>query len=478
MSDVSVLGVDLGASSVKIGLATYDGSKLSLVDEQVFRNRPIHLPTVSYWDVFSFYNAIKDALSYFSADYNIDSIAVVSWGSTYGLLDEKSRLIEPVYHYRDKRSEKSMDEIYKIITPEDLFKLTACQPNRTYALAQLFAYIEHGDREILERAETLLFLPDLLSYFLSGTKGTEITITGTTGLLNAELNNWSYELFDLLNIPRHMIKDLIKPGEIRGPLLSAIKKETGAKDCLVTTGVGHDTFSGTLAIPDYGKNKLYLSMGTNTNMGLELDDVIISEFAFESGFKYSVGFDNQVYAYRDFAGFWLIDQLLISFAGDGRSYTYDDILELTKNPNYSGEIFDVESPEFADIHGDIRVKINEQLKSKGLKTLEEDYEFACCIFRSIAARISHYKEKYCELIGQNVEGIYAINGGSRNTSLMQMIADAVDMPVYAGLPQGTLIGNLLSQLYALGHLNNVSEIRELSANSFEMKEYLPGDPII
>lgn len=456
-------------------LGRYDGQRILTGDYIVFDNYPVDIPGALYWNIFGLYEKMQRALAEYGQNNQIESIGVDTWGASYGLLDEKGRLMEPVYHYRDPRTLESMDQLYQKISQRELFDLTGCQCNRTYTLPQLYSYMEHGERDVLDRAGTLLFLPDLLDYFLCGEISTEETIAGTSALFDARAGSWSGELLERTGIPEKLFTGFCSPGSIKGHLRKSIRERMGGmSSCKVAAVAGHDSASGVLAIPGFGRGKLYISIGTNVSMGVERDAPFMGEEAFSKGFKNTPGFGKTNIVYRDFPAFWLLNQLKSVLETRGRVYSYEDLMDMARQSAFRGRGFDVEDPAFGRADGDICEKIQKAVLENGGSPLQTEGDFVRCIFESIVSKVAFYAKEFWETLGMAGAEVFVINGGTRNTLLMQMLADALHRPLYAGMPQATLVGNLLAQLYALGEVKDLQEIRELSSRSFALKVYEPG----
>ncbi|MFT3985645.1 MAG: FGGY family carbohydrate kinase [Lachnospiraceae bacterium] len=472
MKKISCIGVDLGASGGKAAKGSFDGDKLIIDDFIDFDNRAIETPNALYWNVFGLYNSILDVIAHYTNQCNIASIAIDTWGASYGLLDNRNRLLEPVYHYRDQRTRHSVENIYKIVDKKSVFRMTGCQCNRTYTLPQLYSYIEQGTNALTE-ADKLLLLPDLLSYFLSGELSTEMTIAGTSALLNTSQEDWCYELFQKLKIPTHFLTNIVDAGTVKGKLRRTVGEKTGAGNTKVIATTAHDSAAAVAAIPGFGINKLYISIGTNINMGIETKESIVSEAAFQCGFKNTGGFGRSKIVYRDFAAFWLLNELKRILETEGRSYSHADFISLAERTESKQVCFDLEEAEFSNADGDIRIKIDNYLKKTNQDSIKEDGEYVLCILESISIKIKHYADLLKNKLNIFYTGIYVVNGGSKNHLLMQMISDALGEEVRAGMPYATLTGNILTQLYAQGYVKTVDEIRELSRQSFMMKQYEP-----
>jgi len=480
MEHIICIAGDLGASGGKMAKGAFDGNKLKITDFIDFDNKLIETPNALYWNVFGLYNSILDGITQYADHGSVDSIAIDTWGASYGLLDKRNRLLEPVYHYRDKRTLHTVENIHKVVSGKSLFEMTGCQCNRTYTLPQLYSYIEQGTN-VLTEADKMLFLPDLLSYFLSGEISTEMTIAGTSALMNTSQEDWCFDLFERLNIPSHFLTDIVEAGTVKGTLLKTVGEKTRAGGAKVIAAVGHDTAAAVAAIPGFGANKLYISIGTNISMGAMVPESIVSEEAFYCGFKNTGGIGRSKIVYRDFSAFWLMNELQSVWLNEGKKYSYMDLISLAKHTkskqvhsSKSKQVhFDLEEPEFNNVDGDIRIKINNYLKKTGQSVIEEDGEFVLCILESISIKVKYYAHLLKDKLNIPYTEIYVVNGGSRNYLLMQMISNALEAEVKAGMPYATLTGNVLTQLYARGYVKTVDEMRELSKQSFRMKIYEP-----
>lgn len=466
------IAADLGASGGKMVKGSFDGERLTVGDYYDFPNEPVSLNGNLYWDLFALYRSILDGMTYYAKGQETASIAIDTWGASYGFLDKRGRLLEPLYHYRDLRTERSLEKIYEILPKRELFELTGCQPNRSYTLPQLYSYVEHDDA-VIHLAEKMLFLPDLLGYFLTGESSTERSIAGTSGLMMPRQDDWAREVFHRLGIPDRMLTHIVDTGSVKGEVLPETASGTGVGRAKVIAAPGHDTASAVVGIPGFGVNQVYLSIGTNVNMGIELSHSIVNEDAYRGGFKNAGVIGERKILYRDFAAFWLLNELRRVWKTEGHEYSYEAIMEMVSQCRSKRVYVDADDTGLNNAGGNIKDKINSYLKQTGQQCLETDAEFAGCIFESIALKVKYCVEFLKNQMGIPIERISGVNGGSRNYVLMQFISDALGMPVYGGMPYATLAGNILTQMYSLGEVGSIEEIRQLSQHSFEMKEYLP-----
>ena len=417
---------------------------------------------------------IKKGDKYFKEKYGeADVVAVDTWGASYGLLDKKGRLMEPVYHYRDERTRTTIQDMNSVMDTYELFRLTGCQCNRTYTLPQLYSYRAENSA-VLYNASSMLLLPDLLGYFLTGVKTTEMTIAGTSCLIENRQENWSIEVARRFGIPEKLYTEIVEPGTFKGNLRQEIQIQTGMKNTRLVATVGHDSAAAVAAIPDFGENKLYISIGTNVSMGVERSECLLSREGYLKGFKNTGGIERKKIIYRDFSACWHLNEFIRTRKEQGITYSFVDLINMALEVKNPVPWFDVEVLSFNEAGGDFCRKMNQYFAQTGQRELTEDGEFVRSIYESIVLKIRHYAEALKEL-GIIYGRINIINGAVRNSLLMQMISNALGKEVYAGMEYATLTGNLLTQLYAMGEVKTVKEMRSLSAECFSMKQYGPEE---
>lgn len=466
------VAIDLGASGGKMAKAVFNGESINIDNCIDFDNTPVSIHNNLYWDVFALYRNIMNGLSRFSSEEGeIESIGIDTWGATYGFLDKRGRLAEPVFHYRDIRTETALEDMYERIPKRRIFDMTGCQCARSYTLPQLFASVEQGDL-MLYTAEKLLFLPDLLSYFLCGVKSTEMTIAGTSALLESSQEAWNFELMEKAGIPGNLFTDIVDAGTVKGNITPKISRETGIKQSKVIAVASHDSASAVISIPDFGENNLYISMGTNVSMGIESDSTGLSDLYYQGGFKNTGGLMRKKIIYRDFAAFWVINELRAAWKRNGIEYSFDELNEMAANVSNSSYI-DLEDKELNAAGRDMQKTIDGYLARTNQPALHSPGEYIKCCYESIALKIKKTVQDLKRASGRNFTGINIISGGSRNKLLNQLICDAVGTPLKAGIPYATIAGNALAQLYANGYADSLEQLREVSKNSFSLSVYEP-----
>jgi len=467
-----VISVDIGASSGKMARIAFDGNKITIDNERDFPNVPVAIHNNLYWNIFSLYNSLLEGCRTFSG-VDIASIGVDTWGATFGLINRAGQLAEPVFHYRDLRTKDALGHMHEILSAKEIFRMTGCQPTRNYSLPQLFVMAQRNE-DILKTAKAVLFLPDLFSYFLSGSMTSEISFAGTTALLNDRLDGWCKPLLQRFGIPTGLFTDLVPAGSIKDRLTTVVREQTGlGADTKVVAACSHDTAAATCAIPGFGDGSVYVGSGTNINMGMECDFIGLSDAFFYGGFKNTGGMCGKNLIYRDFGAFWFLNGLLEDWGRKGIRYSFEEITRMAEGVSDNQSFLDLDDESFNRADGGMAEKMNAYFDRTGQARPADDAGYLRCIFESIALKTAHTVRTLSKASSKSFREICIINGGSRNALLNQLIADATGLPVRAGLPYASLVGNALSQLYALGEVKSLAEMREVSARSFEMKNFEP-----
>jgi sugar (pentulose or hexulose) kinase len=470
-----VIAIDLGASGAKMGAMWLDNGTIHREDIYTFPNVPLELGPGLYWDFFDLYKNILRGLSYFASKYGEPySIGIDTWGATYGFLDARGRLAEPVFHYRDKRTGGVLERLYDCISREDIFKLTGCQCASSYTLVQLYASVLQNDI-MLNNAKQLVLLPDLLAYFLGGDISTERTIAGTTAMMEPSQRDWSAELLAKLRIPADLLPPLTDTGRIKGRLHKALADETGLGQTLIVSAIGHDSAAAVAAIPGFDTESLYISIGTNISMGTYRDTPALEDVYYTWGFKNTGGDGGRIIVYRDFPAAWVLNRLHGEWLKTDKTLGFDDLDALAADAG-GGVFFDIEDPVIQAAGGQITGIITELVKKTGQPLPQSRGEFVLSVMKSIALRVRYYAGKLAQAQGKDFNKIFIISGAIRYKTLVALIGNALGRPVYVGLPYATLLGNAVSQFYALGELapsqyradeQMFNEIRPLSAGDWQ-----------
>ncbi len=473
MNALNVLGIDLGASSGRAMLGTLEGKKLTIREIHRFLNEPVTLCGRFVWDMPRLFHEIKQALLKLSrSGETVDAIGIDTWGVDFGLLDKNGHLLSLPVHYRDARTNGIPEKVRAIIPDEELFARTGIAFNSFNTLYQLYAMKEEGD-PALESAQDLLFLPDLLAYFLTGKKGTEYTIASTSQLLNPFTRDWDRELMAKLGIPAHIFGEVKLPGTVRGTLLPEIAKECGVAEIPVIAIGGHDTASAVAAVPAKEKDFAYISSGTWSLLGAEVQEPLCTEGVMKANYTNEGGVDGSIRLLKNIMGLWIIQECKREWDRRGSETSFGALVELSMQAPAFKAILDVDDACFL-APGDMPARIQAYCAKSGQPVPEGKGEISRVIYESLALKYRWAIERLEEdMLKKPIEALHIVGGGSKNALLNRFTAEAIKRPVIAGPDEGTIIGNLLVQAQALGAISGICELREVVENSFPTKTFLP-----
>jgi rhamnulokinase len=456
--------VDIGASGgrVMVGLVGPDGVRLEPVHR--FDNGAREIDGHLRWDVRRLYEEVLHGLTELGRRYpEVTSIGIDTWAVDYGLLDDAGDLIELPIAYRDDRTGPVVDRVHARVEPAELYAITGLQFLPFNTIYQLAA--EQGSARRPRIAQVLL-LPDLLGWWLTGQRRTEITNASTTGLLDARTRDWSTELLDRCGIPADWWAPLIEPGETLGPLRPEIARRTGLAEQVRVVAVGsHDTASAVVAVPAVGTDFAYVSSGTWSLVGQELPDPVLTEASREANFTNEGGVDGRVRYLRNVGGLWLLQESLRTWRERGEPHGLDELLTAAAALPAGGPTVDVDAAEFL-APGDLPARIRSFCADRGRAVPGSSAELVRCILDSLALAYASTVATAQQLSGNRVDVIHVVGGGSQNALLCRLTADAAGLPVLAGPVEATALGNVLVQGRALGALSgSLEDLRVLVART-------------
>lgn len=472
MADLKMLAIDLGASSGRGIVGTFDGKKLILRENHRFSNDPMFVNGRFTWDILRIYFEIKNSITKTVIDGdNVTSMGIDTWGVDYGLIDKNGRLMANPYHYRDTRTVNITDYTSTMVSPEEVYRVTGIQASDFNTINQLAAE-KRADAEILDRAERMLFIPDLLNYFLTGKMATEYTIASTGMLLDAAKRDFAFELTDKLGIKRSLFSPIVQPGHNHGPLLPSITDEVGKNNINVYTVASHDTASAVMAVPSQAEDFIYISSGTWSLMGMELPQPLINDASRAANFANEGGINGTIRFLKNIMGLWIIQESRRQWKREGKDYSFAQMEAWAKEAKPFQSLI---NPDYAAFNtpGNMPEKIREFCRMTGQHVPETVGEVVRCIYESLALKYRYTVENIQNVRGKKATMINVVGGGTKDHFLSQMTADACGLEVSAGPEEATSIGNLLAQMMAVGAIANLSEAREVVANSFEVKHYTP-----
>ncbi len=472
MKELKMLGIDLGASSGRGIVGSFNGEKLTLTENHRFLNEPVIQNGKFSWDILRIFHEIKNSVRKCVLDGDeIATIGIDTWGVDYGLLDKNGHLISNPVHYRDARNdgiEKYVDKIYPL---SDIYGKTGIQSLNFNTIYQLAAE-QRFNPGLLDYADKMLFIPDLLGYFLTGEMATEYTIASTGAVLDANSKDYAFELLDKLGIPRKLFSSIVAPGHNLGALLPQVIEETGKTSAKVVKIASHDTASAVMAVPSKEESFIYISSGTWSLMGTELRSPIITEEASRLGFTNEGGVENTIRFLKNIMGLWLIQESRRQWKREGTEYSFGDFSKLALEAEPRKCFINPDDKLFAP-PGNMPERIVSYCKKTGQRSPESVGEIVRCILDSLALKYRNTVESITAFMPCKPTAIHVVGGGCQDKLLCKLTSDAIGFPVYAGPVEATAIGNISMQAIAAGELKNVSEARELIARSIELDTYEP-----
>jgi len=447
--------IDLGASSGRV--MTWDASMRSLTEVHRFPNRPVQAGGTLHWDILGLYADALEGLK--AAGPGLASIGIDSWAVDYGLLDEFGSLIGNPVHYRDSRTAGVMEQVRSTVPDAELYDLCGLQFLPFNTVYQLLA--EHIP---LERAATLLMVPDLLAYWLTGTVGAELTNASTTGLFDVRRRTWSSGLMDRLGIPARLFPELREPGTPIGPLLPSL----GLGEVPVVAVGSHDTASAVAAVPALSDDFAYISCGTWSLVGVELPGPVLTEAGRAANFTNEAGIDGTVRYLRNVMGLWLLSESVRAW---GSPALPSLLAEAAQVPAFRS-LVNPDAPDFLP-PGDMPGRIAAYCAATGQPVPASPAETVRCILDSLALGHRAAVRQAAELSGRDLTVVHLVGGGSQNELLCQATADACGLPVIAGPVEATALGNILLQARSFGL---VKDMRAVVAETQILRRYEPrGD---
>jgi rhamnulokinase len=468
----AVAAIDLGASSGRVVIGRVGSGELSLEEVHRFPNQPVDLPDGLHWDALNLYREVLTGLERAARlEPELRSVAVDAWAIDYGLLDEDGRLLGNPYAYRDSRTARGVERIHARIAPERLYARTGLQFLPFNTIYQLGASL--GTAE-LDSAATMLLIPDLIGYWLSGVPVAEATNASTTGLLDVATRQWATDLMNDAGLPDRILPDLRKAGEPVGRLPRAVREATGLAEPTELTLVGsHDTASAVVAVPAEGDAFAYISCGTWGLVGVELDAPIVTPEGMAANFTNEGGVDGRIRFLRNVAGLWLLQESMRTWERGGIDDGLGDLLMAAADLPTGGPVVDPNDPSYLP-PGDMPARIAEACRASGQAAPDSRPATVRCILDSLAVAFAQAVDDATRLSGRSVEVIHLVGGGARNELLCQLTADAAERPVVAGPAEATAVGNVLVQARAHGLVaGDLTVLRALVRASLPLRRFEP-----
>ncbi|MFE9642956.1 rhamnulokinase family protein [Streptomyces sp. NPDC006365] len=459
--------VDLGASSGRVMVGRVGPDSLGLTEAHRFPNRPVRTPEGLRWDILALYAGVLDGLR---TAGQVDSVGIDSWAVDYGLLDADGALLGNPVHYRDTRTEGVAEKVWATVPAVELYARTGLQYAPFNTLYQLAAARESAQ---LAHAKRLLLIPDLLTYWLTGEAGTELTNASTTQLIDPRTREWAHDVASRLGIDLGLFAPLRRPGDPAGLLRPEVLEETGMTGPVPVTTVGsHDTASAVAAVPATGGERFaYICTGTWSLAGLELDAPVLTEAGRAANFTNELGLDGTVRYLRNIMGLWLLQECLRAW-GDPE---LTELLRAAADVPPLRSVVDAGDAAFL-APGRMPARIADACRDSGQPVPESPAEITRCILDSLALAHRRAVTEAQALADHPVDTVHIVGGGTRNALLCQLTADACGLPVVAGPAEAAALGNVLVQARADGLVGDRTAMRQLLARTQPLERYEPrGD---
>ncbi len=473
MSNNQVLAFDFGGGSGRAILGRLENGKILMEEVHRFSNDPVTVNGTMYWDTLRHFFEIKQGILKAKQKGGFVSLGIDTWGVDFGLLDEHGELLESAVHYRDDRTLGMQEEVFAAIPKEEIYNLTGNQFENFNTIFQLYALVKKRPW-ILERADKLLLTPDLYNYFLTGEKKAEYTMATTMQLLDARKREWSGRILQALKIPERLFPEIVPSGTIIGSLKSDICEELGVEPAKVIAIAEHDTQSAVVSVPTQEKDFIFISCGTWSLFGTELEAPVIGEKSFAANISNEGGYGNKTTLLKNIIGLWLAQESRRQWQREGCEYSFGQLEEMALTAEPFQSFIDPDAPEFVAA-GNIPQRIREFCRKTGQKVPETAAEIMCCINQSLALKYRYALEQIEACTGKHYPVIHVIGGGIQSKLLCQMTAGANGRKVIAGPVEATALGNIAVQLMTLGEIRDVTEARHIIAASEATYEYLPRD---
>ncbi len=461
------LAFDCGATSGRGVLATFEGGSFRMEEVYRFPSEMVRKDGHMYWDVLKMRDHFVACINQLKEKgIRLDSIGIDTWGVDFGCIGADGRLLALPRCYRDPYTVGIPEKVYEKVPREQLYARTGIQIMNFNTIFQLYAQTLDGD-EALEKADALLFMPDLLSYLLTGNKVCEYTDASTSGMMDQASRQFNKGLLEELGLRTDMLLPIVQPGT-----------KVGEYDGIPVIAVaGHDTASAIAAVPAADERFAYLSSGTWSLMGIEVPAPIINKESARLNFTNEGGIEGTTRFLKNITGMWLLEQCRKVWKAEGKDYSYPELVEMAKaEKDFPGRI-NPDDPRFAAPENMVAEILRSAQDDKGVILNEvknlSDAQIVSCIYHSLADR---YKEVLDMLQGFapfNIEKLHIIGGGSANDLLNQWTADAIGIPVVAGPTEATAIGNVMMQAKAAGLVKNRWEMRRMIAQTITVKTYNP-----
>lgn len=473
MKTMQFFAVDLGATSGRTILGTVSEGALEMRELTRFPNPIIETCGHFYWDIYALYSEIIRGLKVVAKEgITIESIGIDTWGVDFVFLGKDGELLRQPYSYRDSHTVGAPGEFFKRISRERVYELTGIQIMNFNSLYQLDT-IRRNNSSVLPVTDKVVFMPDALSYMLTGKVVTEYTIASTSQMLNPRTKALDKELLAAVGLSEEQFGKFVFPGAQIGVLSESVQKQTGLGAIPVVAVAGHDTASAVAAVPAADEKFAYLSSGTWSLMGVELNEPIINKESYDMNFTNEGGVEGTVRFLKNICGMWLLECCRREWTAMAE-LSYPELIEEAMKAPAFASLINPDSPCFANPVSMVEA-IRAYCRKTGQAVPETCGEVTRCIFESLALRYKQVFSYLQKIAPFEIEKLHVIGGGSKNNVLNQFTANALGVEVIAGPSEATAIGNIMLQAKAAGMAGDIAAMRELIRSSVEVSTFRPAD---
>ena len=458
-------------------LGCFDGERLQLSEVHRFPNVPVYLPSGLHWDILRLWGEVVEGLALAVREHGpgLASVGIDTWGVDFCLLDRDGALISNPYHYRDSRTDGMLDEAFRSVPRAEIFEQTGIQFLQLNSLYQLLSMVASGS-PALDIAETFLTIPDLLNYWLTGQAACEFSNATTTQCHNPRTGDWARDLLGRLEIPDHIFPGIVPSGTNLGPPQPSVAGEIGLSpqaEFAVIAPACHDTGSAVVAVPAEAPGFAWISSGTWSVVGAEVQEPVINAQSLAHNFTNEGGACGTYRFSRNVMGLWLVQECRRTWARQGEEHSFAELAEMAARAEPFQAVIDPDLSEFFK-PGDMPARIREICRMTGQPAPESKGAVVRCALEGIALKYRWVLERLEEMLGYRLEPLHIVGGGTQNRFLSQLTADATGRQVITGPVEATATGNILMQMLALGQIASLAEGRAVVRRSFELSAYEPS----
>lgn len=475
MSHSRFLAFDLGAESGRAMLGTLRDGRLELEEKHRFANPRGRINGHFHWNLLAQWEELKTGLRKAVAglDAPLAGIGVDTWGVDYGLVGRNGEILGNPFMYRDGRTDGVMERTFARVPKRDIFEATGIQFMQLNTLFQLVAHCESRS-PLLDVAETLLFMPDLFNFLFTGIRKSEFSIATTSQMYDPRRGTWAVDMLRRLGLPVHILPEIVPSGTILGALSEDVAGECGVGRIPVIAPGTHDTASAVAAVPASGRDWCYISSGTWSLMGVELDAPIINDKSLDYNYTNEGGVSGRIRFLKNIMGMWPIQECRRQWAAEGEDISYARLTDLAAAAPPFVTMIDLDYHPILS-PGDMPAKIERFCREKGQKVPADRGQMIRALLESLALSYRRTLEGMEDVLGRRIGVIHIVGGGSQNALLNQMTADACGRTVLAGPVEATAAGNVLVQAMAVGLIKDLDHLRQVVRDSFEVRRYEPRD---